>query len=107
MAAIDLGTEDGELRMTTNTIPGTTAIRARSETTPPSPSEKLGGDKLGADKATFLKLLVTQLKNQNPMNPSDGVEFVTQLAQFTALEQSTQMTQDIAEIRKLLTAQKA
>ncbi len=64
-------------------------------------------DKLGADKTTFLRLLVTQLKNQNPLNPSDGVEFVTQLAQFTALEQSTQMSVDIAEIRKLLTAQKA
>lgn len=62
-------------------------------------------DKLGADKATFLRLLVTQLKNQNPLNPSDGTEFVTQLAQFTALEQSTQMSQDIAEIRKLLAAQ--
>jgi flagellar basal-body rod modification protein FlgD len=61
-------------------------------------------DKLGADKTTFLRLLVTQLRHQNPLNPSDGVEFVTQLAQFTALEQSTQMSQDIAEIRKLLTA---
>jgi flagellar basal-body rod modification protein FlgD len=71
-----------------------------------TPNLKLPTDKLGADKTTFLRLLVTQLKNQNPLNPSDGVEFVTQLAQFTALEQSTQMSADIAEIRKLLTAQK-
>jgi flagellar basal-body rod modification protein FlgD len=68
---------------------------------------QLPADKLSADKATFLKLLVTQLKHQNPLNPSDGIEFVTQLAQFTALEQSTQMSQDIAEIRKYLTDQKA
>jgi flagellar basal-body rod modification protein FlgD len=66
---------------------------------------QLPADKLGADKATFLRLLVTQLRNQNPLNPSDGVEFVTQLAQFTALEQSTQMSDDIAAIRSLLTQQ--
>ena len=87
-----------------------TASTGKDTTTPGTEKPevpKLGGDKLGADKATFLRLLVTQLKNQNPLNPSDGAEFVTQLAQFTALEQSTQMTQDIAEIRKLLTAQKA
>jgi flagellar basal-body rod modification protein FlgD len=75
------------------TVPTTTP------TTPPVPA--------GADKATFLQLLVAQLKNQNPENPSDGAAFVTQLAQFTALEQSTQMTQDIAAIRTLLTAQNA
>lgn len=61
--------------------------------------------KLGADKTTFLRLLVTQLRHQNPLNPSDGVEFVTQLAQFTALEQSTQMREDIAAIRALLAQQ--
>lgn len=59
-------------------------------------------DKLGADKSTFLKLLVAQLKYQNPLNPADGIQFVTQLAQFTSLEQSTAMTQDIAAIRKVL-----
>jgi flagellar basal-body rod modification protein FlgD len=62
-------------------------------------------DKLGADKATFLKLLVTQLKNQDPLNPKDGSDFVAQLAQFTELEQSTQMSQDIAAIRALLSKQ--
>lgn len=38
-------------------------------------------------KDTFLKLLVAQIKNQNPLNPADGVEFVAQLAQFSQLEQ--------------------
>lgn len=62
-------------------------------------------DKLGADKSTFLKLLVAQLRYQNPLNPADGIQFVTQLAQFTSLEQSTAMTQDIAAIRKVLEQQ--
>ena len=40
----------------------------------------------GLGKNDFLKLLVTQLKAQDPMNPQDGTQFVAQLAQFTSLE---------------------
>jgi flagellar basal-body rod modification protein FlgD len=85
--------------MTTDGITGSAA------TNPETPKVQLPADKLGADKTTFLRLLVTQLRHQNPLNPSDGVEFVTQLAQFTALEQSTQMRDDITAIRTLLTTQ--
>ena len=35
----------------------------------------------------FLSLLVAQLKEQNPLDPQDGTQFVTQLAQFSSLEQ--------------------
>lgn len=62
-------------------------------------------DKLGADKGTFLKLLISQLKYQNPLDPADGTQFVTQLAQFTTLEQSTQMSEDLAAIRAVLEQQ--
>ena len=51
------------------------------------------------DKNMFLQLLVAQLRNQDPMNPSDGTQFVAQLAQFQQLEQAVNMGQDIAEIR--------
>ncbi len=40
-----------------------------------------------ANKETFLQLLVAQIKNQDPLKPTDGIEFVTQLAQFSSLEQ--------------------
>jgi flagellar basal-body rod modification protein FlgD len=38
-------------------------------------------------ESTFLTLLVSQLKNQDPLNPTDSTTFVTQLAQFSELEQ--------------------
>ncbi len=38
-------------------------------------------------KEEFLRLLVTQLRNQDPMNPLDGHEFAAQLAQFSSVEQ--------------------
>jgi len=40
-----------------------------------------------ASKTQFLQLLVAQLKGQNPLDPKDGAEFVTQLAQFSSLEE--------------------
>lgn len=55
-----------------------------------------------ASKDTFMKLLVAQIRNQNPLNPQDGTQFVSQLAQFTTLEQSTQMRDDISAIRASL-----
>ncbi len=47
----------------------------------------------------FLQLLVAQLKNQDPMSPADGTQFVTQLAQLQQLEQSVDTGQDVANIR--------
>ena len=54
----------------------------------------------GVDKNMFLQLLVAQLRNQDPMNPSDGTQFVAQLAQFQQLEQTVNTGQDITAIRQ-------
>jgi flagellar basal-body rod modification protein FlgD len=42
----------------------------------------------GLNKDDFLQLLVTQLKNQDPLNPQDSAQFVQQLAQLTQVEQT-------------------
>ncbi len=52
-----------------------------------------------ANKEVFLQLLVTQLKNQDPMKPAEGVEFITQLAQFTQLEESMSLRQSVDDIK--------
>lgn len=50
-------------------------------------SQATGGERMG--KQDFLKLLVTQLRTQDPMNPMKGQEFAAQLAQFSSVEQLT------------------
>ena len=50
----------------------------------------------------FMQLLVAQLRYQDPLNPADGTQFVTQLAQFSTLAETTQGTSDLDAIRQAL-----
>ena len=52
---------------------------------------------LGQDD--FLKLLVAQMSQQDPMNPMKDSEFIAQMAQFSALEQAKTMQQDMSSLR--------
>ncbi|MGB3544474.1 flagellar hook assembly protein FlgD [Rubrivirga sp.] len=77
--------------MTTDTaVPAATA-------TPPSasssPASLAGGADL--DRNAFLQLLVAQLRNQDPTSPQDGHEFAAQLAQFSSVEQLTQVNESL------------
>ena len=53
------------------------------------------------DKDAFLRLLIAQLSNQDPLNPMDDREFIAQMAQFSALEQMTNMTKTLEGMASL------
>ncbi len=60
-------------------------------------SDRLTPKTLGQDD--FLKLLVTQLTTQDPLNPKTDTDFIAQMAQFSSLEQAKTMQADIALLR--------
>jgi len=53
------------------------------------------------DKDAFLKLLVSQVKNQDPMQPQGSAEYVAQLAQFSSLEQMQNLNDNIVGLALL------
>jgi flagellar basal-body rod modification protein FlgD len=76
--------------VTIDSISGTSGSTDATATTPKT-------DALGKD--AFLKLLVTQLQNQNPLQPQADGEFLAQLAQFSSLETLQTMQKDITALR--------
>src|SRR3954469_25240274 len=95
--------------MTVSSTSSTSSTTAPTTARAASTSPMLGKD-------DFLKLLVTQLQHQDPMNPVDDKDFMGQMAQFTSVEQLTNMatavdrmstasqsTQSIALIGKTVT----
>jgi flagellar hook assembly protein FlgD len=53
-------------------------------------------------KDMFLKLMVAQLKYQNPLNPVDGTDFLQQLSQISGVEQMVEMRKELTAIHELL-----
>lgn len=58
--------------------------------------KKTGSDELGKD--AFLELMITQMKNQNPLEPQGNAEFVSQLAQFSSLEGITNLNDTVTKL---------
>lgn len=59
-------------------------------------SQELGKD-------DFLELLITQLQHQDPTAPMDDKQFIAQMAQFSSLEQMTNLSQEFAKISGMVT----
>jgi flagellar basal-body rod modification protein FlgD len=66
-----------------------TSTKPGSSATNPLTAEDANKNQLGKD--AFLKLLTTQLQHQDPLNPMEDSEFMGQMAQFSTLEQITNM----------------
>lgn len=54
------------------------------------------------DKDAFIKLLVTQLQHQDPLEPQENGEFIAQMAQFSSLEQMTNVSNKLETINTLV-----
>jgi flagellar basal-body rod modification protein FlgD len=85
---------------------GTVQSSITNTTNPPTtqPAATTGSTNSLGNQQTFLSLLVAQLKYQDPLQPQDGTQFVSQLAQFSDLEQQIGTHADLDAIRQLLAA---
>jgi flagellar basal-body rod modification protein FlgD len=61
-------------------------------------------DRAKVSKEAFLQLLVAQIRHQNPLDPADGTEFLSQLAQFSELEQMMDIRSEVAGLRSDIAA---
>ena len=74
----------------------TTPVSGALPASTPLPAAPVRPDAMGKD--TFLKLLVAQLKYQNPLSPTDGTEFMAQTAQFSVVEKLDELARQNAEL---------
>jgi flagellar basal-body rod modification protein FlgD len=87
--------------LSNNSTPVSGTNSSSQTTDSSSRSGQAGVDRL-ANTDVFLQLLVAQIKNQNPLNPSDGTQFLTQLAQFSQLEQTMDSRKELEAIHQIL-----
>src|SRR4051794_6507052 len=76
-------------------IAGLNAAATPSAVSPASPNNQVLG------QADFMKLLIAQLRNQNPMDPQNGADFAAQLAQFSSLDGINKLNQNFSSLLTL------
>ncbi len=87
-------TEQLQAKTAVDTFNKTLAVNGRTA------SSQLGKD-------DFLKLLLAQLANQDPTSPMENTEFIAQMAQFSSLEQMTNMNTEFSKLASMLSSSEA
>jgi flagellar basal-body rod modification protein FlgD len=90
---------------TTYRAAGTTSTSGTSNTSSGSSTSSTTNDQMGKD--TFLKLLVAQLQYQDPSNPADATQFISQTAQFTVVEKLSDLATQNDKLLSMGLAQSA
>ncbi|MHB9037029.1 MAG: flagellar hook capping FlgD N-terminal domain-containing protein [Armatimonadota bacterium] len=80
----------------------TNAVSSTTSSTSTSALAQATDKTLGQD--AFLKLLITELQNQDPMNPMEDKDFIAQLAQFSSLERMEKMSSGFDSLTKTSSA---
>ncbi|MBX3566825.1 MAG: flagellar hook assembly protein FlgD [Rhizobiaceae bacterium] len=83
----------------------TSAVSALASSTTTSSTQK--ASQTSVDYQSFLKLLVAQMKNQDPTNPMDSTQYMAQLAAFSQVEQSVQMNTKLDNLLQASTLSQA
>src|SRR5262249_46904283 len=78
------------------------ALSPDSTTTAPPSTSSAAPSSAQSQQNEFLQLLVAQLQSQNPLDPMDGTQFVSQLAEFSSLQELTGMHTDLNNIQSYL-----
>jgi flagellar basal-body rod modification protein FlgD len=89
--------------MVTSAITGTSSSLMDAAATNSQSAAAAAAASSAPTESMFLQLLVAQIKNQDPTNPTDGIQFVAQLAQFSQLEQTLAIRKDADTISSALT----
>ena len=77
---------------------GVSQNQASSTSASSSASSQAAASALNVDYNTFLKLLIAQMKNQDPTNPMDATQQVSQLATFSQVEQTIQTNKNLESL---------
>ncbi len=88
---------NGSVNVSGSTTTGTTPASTTDTASTSSGSSDLG-------ESDFLQLLITQLENQDPTNPVDDTQFVSELAQFQSLESQNNTEQAVETLNTTMTS---